>query len=262
MQLRHVTNLPSTGSRKFVIGNRAKYSPRRQRGEVQSDVNPLETMEAHRRLHSAESGQLLPRDRRHSDMTRTATLVPFSSDSEDSDSSTSRAVSWPSRDSTMTLGKQLSRRVQKMEAPRRVPFRAFVESLPTSKPPPSAWTDRTQARMEAKIPSRSTTISKTSKHTPNSSMSSTSATSVPTSSPALASIANTRSRKVNNGFEILPAGTLEKGPKVKTFGSWHVNSEAVKKPKKLQKRSRSDSASRSSSESWRPSSDSFRLPIF
>ncbi|KAJ9606765.1 hypothetical protein H2200_008774 [Cladophialophora chaetospira] len=265
MQLRPISVLPSSSSRKFVISNRRKSSPRHQRTEVQSEANPLEGMEAHRRLHSAESGQLLRRDRRHSDLAQTTTLAPFTSDSEDSDDSTSRTLSWPARTGTLNLGKQLSRRVQRMEGPRPVPFRAFVESLPNTKLPPSAWTDKTQARMEAKTPSRaSETSSKTSQHTPNSSTSSTTtAVTVHTSSPSdLVSITNTRSRKVNAGFEILPAGTLEKGAKPKEFGTWHESEEAQKKPKKLQKRGRSRSASRSSTESHRLSSDSFRLPTF
>jgi len=265
MQLRHTTNTSFSGPRKFVIGSRSKTPPRRQKGSAQSEVNPLERMEAHRRLHSAESGQLLPRDRRHSEMAQTTTLAPFASDSEDSDDSESRALSWPPRKGTMNLGKQLSRRVQRMEGPKPLPFRAFVESLPTSKPPPSAWTDKIQARLEAKVPSSkaSNTTSNVSRHTPNSSTSSTTSATAPTSSPSdLVSIANTRSRKVNDGFELLPAGTLEKGPRVKEFGTCHDNMESHKKPKKLQKRSRSDSASRSSTESYRPSSDRFRLPSF
>jgi hypothetical protein len=78
----------------------------------------------------------------------------------------------------------------------------------------------------------------------------------------LVSIANTRSRKVNDGFEVLPAGTLEKEPKIKEFGTWHGSPGSQKKPRKLQKRARSDSASQSSTASQRLSSESFRLPIF
>ncbi|KIW67309.1 hypothetical protein PV04_06573 [Phialophora macrospora] len=264
MQLRPTTNLSSSGSRKFVIGNRPRNSPRHQRVEVQSEINPLERMEAHRRLHSAESGQLHPRDRRHSEMAETIPLSSFPADSEDSDDSISRALSWPAREGMTNLGKQLSRRVQRMEGPSPVPFRAFVESLPTTKPPPSAWTDRTQARIEAKVPcsKASDTTSKTSTHTANSSTSSTISATAPTSFPSdFVSIANTRSRKVNDGFEVLPAGTLEKEPKVKEFGTWHESSGSQKKPRKLQKRTRSDSASRSSTKSQRLSSDSCRLSI-
>lgn len=221
-------------------------------------------MEAHRRLHSAESGQLLPRGRRQN-LAATTLLAPFASDSEDSDDSSSRALSWPTRTSTLNMGKQLSRRVQRMEGPSPVPFRAFVESLPTSKPPPSAWTERTQARMEAKIPpsKASDTGSKSSSHTPSSSTSSTTLGTAPTSSPSDGvSIANTRSRKVNDGFEVLPANHHRSRASVHSASTWSENSEAPKRPRKLQKRSRSQSASRSSTESRRLSSDSFRLPIF
>ncbi|OCT51741.1 hypothetical protein CLCR_09002 [Cladophialophora carrionii] len=265
MQLRPASNLSSSGSRKFVIGNRPRNSQRHQRVEVQSDINPLERMEAHRRLHSAESGQLHPRDRRYSEVGETIPLSSSTAESEDSDDSMSRALSWPTRDGTINLGKQLSRRVQRMEGPSPVPFRAFVESLPTTKLPPSAWTDRTQARIEAKVPcsKANDSTSKTSRHTPKSSTSSTTSTMGPTSPPSdLLSIANTRSRRVNDGFEVLPAGTLEKESKVKEFGTWHESLGSQKKPRKLQKRPRSDSASLSSTESHRLSSDSFRPPIF
>ncbi|OQU96808.1 hypothetical protein CLAIMM_02836 [Cladophialophora immunda] len=246
LQLRPIINLRSPGA------------------QARSDLNPLERMEAHRRFHAAESGQLLPRNRRHTDMVLTPTFAPSLSDSEDSDDSASRALSWPTRNGSINLGKQFSRRAKRMEGPRPVPFRAFVESLPTTKPPPSAWTEKTQARVDAKIlpsPKTSETASNTSLHSPSSSTSSMSATT--TTSPAGSlSIANTRSRKVNAGFEILPAGTLEKGPKVKDFGNRHEELEMRKKPKKLKKRSRSSSGSRrSSTESRRLSSDTFCLPV-
>ncbi len=249
-----------------MIGNRQRNIPAHQRAHGYSEVHPLERMEAHRRFHAAESGQLIPRSRRHTDLVLTTPLAPSASDSDDSDSSSSRALSWPSRSSNMNLGKQLSRQAKKMEGPRPVPFRAFVESLPNTKVPPSAWTDKTQARVDAKIPpplpNTSDATSKGSTHTPTSSTSSTSNTD-PTSATESVSIANTRCRKINNGFELLPAGTLEKGPKVKEFGTRTENTNDNKKPKKLRKRSRSSSASRRSSiESHRFSTDSFRLPIF
>lgn len=265
MHLRSITTRPSSGSRKFVIGNRQRNTPGHQRAQVHSEVNPLEFMEAHRRFHAAESGQLIPRNCRHTDMVLTTPLAPSASDSEDSDSSTSRALSWPSRSSNINLGKQLSRQVKKMDGPSPIPFRAFVESLPTSKPPPSAWTEKTQARVNAKVPASSKasdTTSKVSMHSPTSSTSSTSNT-IPTTATDSISIANTRSRKINNGFELLPAGTLEKGPKVKDLGTGHENTQESKKPKKLQKRSRSGSGSRrNSTETHRLSTESFRLPIF
>ncbi|OAG39933.1 hypothetical protein AYO21_05806 [Fonsecaea monophora] len=265
LQLRPITNLPSPGTRKVVIGNRQRNIQGHQRPEVRSDLNPLERMEAHRRFHAAESGQLLPRNRRHTDMALTPALASSLSDSEDSDDSASRTLSWPARNGSLNLGKQFSRRAKRMEGPRPVPFCAFVDALPTAKPPPSAWTDKTQARVDAKIlPSAKTseTASNTSRHTPSSSRSSTSATATTSPTDSL-SIANTRSRKINDGFEVLPAGTLEKGPKVKDFGTRHEDLDMRKKPKKLKKRPHSDSGSRrSSTESGRRSSDTFRLPIF
>ncbi|KIW95341.1 uncharacterized protein Z519_03925 [Cladophialophora bantiana CBS 173.52] len=265
LQLRPIINLPSSGARKFVIGNGQRNILGHKRADAQSNLNPLERMEAHRRFHVAESGQLLPRDRRLTDMDLTPAFASSISDSEDSDDSASRALSWPPRNGSINLGKQFSRRAKRMEGPRPVPFRAFLESLPTTKPPPSAWTEKTQARLDAKIlpsPKTSDTSSKASLHTPSSSTSSTSATAT-TSPPGSVSIANTRSRKVNDGFEILPAGTLEKGPRVKDFGTGQGESEMKKMPRKLQKRSRSSSGSRRSSiEGRRLSSDMFPLPIF
>ncbi|KIX95650.1 uncharacterized protein Z520_08770 [Fonsecaea multimorphosa CBS 102226] len=265
LQLRPITNLRSSGARKFVIGNRERKSQGLQRPESRSEPNPLEGMEAHRRFHAAESGQLLPRNRRHTEMVLTPPFAPSLSDSEDSDDSASRALSWPARNGSINLGKQFSRSVKRMEGPRPVPFRAFIESLPTTKAPPSAWTEKTQARVDAKIlpsPRTSDTGSNTSRHTPSSSTSSMSVTTTTSPSDSI-SIVNTRSRKVNDGFEVLPAGTLEKGPKVKDFGARHEDVDMRKKPNKLKKRSRSSSGSRrSSTESRRLSTDSFRLPVF
>ncbi|KAL2399752.1 hypothetical protein ABEF93_000285 [Exophiala dermatitidis] len=265
LHLRSITNRPVSGGRKFVIGGRHRSSPGYKRAETQSEANPLERMEAHRKFHAAESGQLLPRDRRHTDLVLTTPLAPSLSDSDDDGSISSRALSWPSRIGDMNLRVQLSRKAQKVEGPRPVPFRAFVESLPPTKAPPSAWTDKTQARLDAAIPSSSTgsdTNSKASMHTPKSSISS-SVTTAPTSIADSVSIASIRTSKVNDGFEVLPAGTLARGPSVKEFGLWPENVRAPTKPKKLQKRSRSNSGSRrSSTESRRFSDESFRLPIF
>ncbi len=150
MYLHPITDRPPLNGRKFVIGNGRKtiYGPHRR--EAQSEANPLE-----RRFHAAESGQLLPRSRRrHTDLALTTALAPSASDSEDSDSS-SQYMSWPRGTANINLGKQLSRMAERMEGPKPVPFRAFVESLPTTKPPPSAWTGKTQARVDAKLPASS-----------------------------------------------------------------------------------------------------------
>lgn len=264
MRLRPLTNRSSTGGRRFVIGLRQKTLSGHSRAQALSDLNPLERMEAHRRFHAAESGQLLPRHRRHTDLALTTPLAPSASDSEDSDCSSTRALSWPPVTSTLSMGKQLSRKPQRLEGPKLVSCHALVESSQGTKIPPSAWTDKTQARVDAKMPSSSKgsdTASKLSTHTPNSSVSSNATT--PTSPTDTVSIANTRSRRINEGFELLPAGTLEKGPIVKEFGLWPENERGPKKPGKLQKRSRSHSESRrSSTESRRMSGESFRLPIF
>lgn len=265
IHLRSLTNQPSSGTRKFVIRSRQKNSPRYNRADLQSEIHPLERMEAHRRFHAAESGQLLPRDRRHTDLILTTPLAPSLSDSEDNEPHSARASSWPSGMEGMNLGIQLSRKAERLEGPRPVPFRAFVESLPSTKAPPSAWTHKIQAKLDANVPTPSTrsdtTNSKTPTHTPKSSISST-ATSAPTSPADSISIASVRTRKVNDGFEVLPAGTLAKGPSVKEFGLWPENAKAGSKPKKLRKSQSSSGSRRSSTESRRLSDDSFRLPIF
>jgi hypothetical protein len=265
-----MTNLTSTGSRKVVISNRSKKLRHHRREDTKSDLDPLEHMESQRRLQSAEQGQLLPRSRRHTDMT-SSPLAQSISDSDDSDDSASRAVSWPSRHTHMNIGKQLSRRIERMEGPQPIPFRAFVESMPPARPPPSAWTSKTQSKFDAvrtnpTPKSRNTSSGATPGHTPISSTSSTSLTvSIPSSaSTESLSIANTRARKINKGFEILPAGTLDRErPEVKDFGTPTETPPARKTSKKLQKRCRSNSESRRiSRESQRLSNDGFRLSIF
>ncbi|EXJ85211.1 hypothetical protein A1O3_05886 [Capronia epimyces CBS 606.96] len=266
MHLRPCSDQPSSGGRRFVIGSRQKNSLGYKRADLQSDIHSLERMEAHRQFHAAESGQLLPKDRRHTDLVLTTPLAPSVSDGEENDSYSARALSWPARmEDSMQLGKRLSRKAQRREGPRPVPFRAFVESLPPTKAPPSSWTQKTQAKLDVNIPTSSTgsdANSKTSSHTPKSSISS-SATSSPTSPTDSISIANIRTRKINDGFEVLPAGTLTRGPSVKEFGLWPENVKVANKPNKLRKLSRSNPASgRSSTESRRLSDESFRLPIF
>ncbi|EXJ85904.1 hypothetical protein A1O1_06273 [Capronia coronata CBS 617.96] len=265
MHLRSIASQPSSGSRRFVIGSRQMGSAGYRRAETKSDCHPLERMEAHRKFHAAESGQLLPRDQRHTDLILTSPLAPSLPDGEDNDSLPARALSWPSRIEDMNLGKQQSRKALRLEGPRPVPFRAFVESLPSTKAPPSAWTQKTQAKLNANMSTSSKgsdTNSKTSTHTPKSSISS-SVTSASTSRTDSISIPSTRARKINDGFEVLPAGTLAKGPSVKEFGLWPENVKAINKPNKLRKHSRSDAGSRrSSTESRRFSDESFRLPIF
>ncbi|KAI1629848.1 hypothetical protein EDD37DRAFT_604721 [Exophiala viscosa] len=263
LHLRPITDRTPAAGRKFVIGNRQKSTSGLSRRETVSD-DPLERMEAHRRFHAAESGQLRPRSRRHTDLALTTSLAPSVSDSEDSDASSARTLSWPRDNGVMNLGQRLHGKAQRAEGSKPVPFRAFVESLPTSKAPPSAWTDKTQARLHAKLPmpaKGSSTSSRVSTDTSEASISST--TTAPTSSVESISITSTRTRKINGGFEVLPAGALAKETSVKEFGLRPEPRVAQKKPKKLQKRPPSVSASRrSSSESERFSSEEFRLPVF
>lgn len=263
LQLRPLADRPPT--RKFTIGSKSRAIPHSRTYAQSEHIDSLERMEAHRRFHAAESGQLFPRGRRHTDLVLTTPLAPSNSDSDDSDCSSSRALSWPTRTVEMNLGTQLPRRAQRIEGPRPIPFRAFVESLPATKAPPSAWTQKTQAMMDSKIPPSSRgsdTTSSTSKHTPTSSTSSATST-VTTPPPESISISSTRALKVNNGFELLPAGSLQKGPVVKEFGLWPVSSHSCNKKGKLRKRTLSNSEhDNNTQESLRPRNESFRMPIF
>lgn len=208
-------------------------------------------MNAHRRLHSAEQGQLIPRVRPHSE--DNARVETEYCTCNDRDGSPARAISWPTNDNV-----RLSKRTKPKPAitvdPPVVQQTSAVDSLPSPKPCPSAWTGRTQEMLEEQL-TRNVSMGE-SIVTPSLCSDATVTTAVTADDPI--SIENKTSRKINQGFEILPAGSLQKEADLKVIEVWPAVIPEVgdrTRPKKLQKRHRSSSVSsresRSSSESTR-----------
>lgn len=208
--------------RTLVIGGSSK-SANTSFLSTTSNLRHLETldqMEAHRKFHAAESGQLQPRTR-HSSNTSVSSnrSQPVSSAREEQQAS--RAVSWPVTNNEIVLNMTVPHNKPIRKAsPHVVPFRAFVEMHPPPKACPSAWTEKTQDRMEEKIQRAKRFSNYTvtnSKHSRSSSTNSSLSTpETPLSSDNI-SIYSRVTRKVNDGFELLPAGTLDKPTPVKDF---------------------------------------------
>lgn len=212
-------------------------------------------MEAHRRFHAAESGQLHPRLRGLGG--KTPSHKHSVSDHTVSEPEVMRAVSWPTSPGEVLVDFNAPQRIQTKTSPHVVPFRAIVEthqpSKQPSKLPPSAWTERTQELMDDKLesmtPRRSITI--TNDHNLKSMKGYTIANAADIKDEAeIASVLGAQARKVNKGFEVLPAGFFTKSEPVKDFGYEAglapVNSQEISRPKKLQKRNRSRSRSKES----------------
>lgn len=203
----------------------------------------LDRMEAHRKFHAAESGQLHPRSKSSStgcSVHKHAIAKHLLLDSENG-----RAISWPITAGEILVNVEASQRVQTMTSPSVVPFRAFVEMHPPppTKVPPSAWTARTQGLMDEKVqvcqqvPFRKRiTISNNA--------------SVFTSKPSddhpvdvaeNLSMLGTQTRTINAGFEVLPAGTLEAEHSGRILDVVRhplgETSNDTSKPRKLRKRS-------------------------
>ena len=206
-------------------------------------------MNAHRKMHSAESGQLIPRNRRH-----TADIPDYIEKRSMDDDVSSRILSWPHRDKSIKLSQKLPKKAERRMSPPAVPHRASIEIDPPSKVCPSAWTDRTQEFMNEKLAENRVPGAYVASTIASSGSSSTlSATTAPTEA---LSIPNTQTRKINDDFEVLPAGTLAKEPLVKSFGLWPPpfveKFNTKKKQNKLKKRVRSDSVSSVSSTGSQP----------
>ena len=211
----------------------------------------LDRMEAHRKFHAAESGQLQPRPRttekQHSVHKHSA------SDSVVSEPDGPRAVSWPITNGEVLVDFNATQKVQTKTSPHVVPFTAFVETHPppgnvTVKAPPSAWTPKTQGLLEEKLemqtPKKRITI-KNANVDNNSQRYVISSSRSSRDAAEGVSLLGTQSRTVNNGFEILPAGKLKEAVQVKDFGytpgPLRKASNDISKSRKLQKRSRSSS---------------------
>ena len=220
----------------------------------------LDRMEAHRKFHAAESGQLQPRLRTESNST--SKHKHSSSETTSSEPEPIRAVSWPITNGEVLVDFNAPQKTQTKISPQVVPFRAFIEMHPPppqslAKMPPSAWTGRTQELLNGKLDA-----SKNRKRiTIKSSEANQSSSDKWTTSPLLStdetdingsvSSRGTRTRNINDGFEVLPAGTLNASFNVKDFGysrkPLSETSNETRKSRKLQKRSRSSSSERRSS---------------
>ena len=217
----------------------------------------LDRMEAHRKFHAAESGQLQPRPRTADD--KAGKHKHSASDTTVNDIETTRAVSWPITQGEVLVDFTAPRKVQTGIGPNIVPFRAFVEMHPppnsTPKAPPSAWTEKTQdlldEKLQAQTPKKRSTIKNNSVVTRNAKeLYIISSRESSKDEQEAASLLGTQSRKINDGFEILPAGTLEESLCVKDFGFENKplqESSNNSRPRKLQKRNRSLSRERRTS---------------
>ena len=231
--------------RRFVIGGRS--SPHRRQTTVQQEnQSAIDRMDAHRRLHSAECGQLLPRPRRHTTEINDALEDEYTSDA---DSSPLRTLTWPKRDNSVRLSQKLPRKAEQHESPQAVPQTASIETQVHSTAPPSAWTSRTQELMKSMLGENRLPEADSMSTVP--SMTSSTTLSTVTSPIEMVSITNKQTCRINDGFEVLPAGTLDRDPAFKILGLWPATiadrPSVIRKPIKLRKRSRSGSTSSASS---------------
>lgn len=211
----------------------------------------LDRMEAHRKFHAAESGQLQPRPRTN-DKQRSA-HKHSASDSIVSEQESARAVSWPITNGEVLVEFNATQKVQTKTSPHVVPFKAFVETHPppiskTVRAPPSAWTAKTQGLLEEKVemqaPKKRITIknqdpNKTSQRYVISSSRS------PKKVPDGTSVLGTQSCGTNSGSEVLPTGKFNEPIEVKDFGCTsgplREASNEIGRSRNVQKGSRSSS---------------------
>jgi hypothetical protein len=212
------------GKRHIVIAGRPLPKQSLDKSPVPITSNSIERMRAHRKQLSAETGQLERRVRRVSSAS-SKLAAPASASDSGSDITNPRAVSRPSSKSESSATLPGVRREV-------IPLPSFVEgNFGSKRAPPTAWTQKMDELVEEKIAeSKSRT---------------------PTLTPENLSHLNKTHRKVNDGFEILPAGALAKPAPLKEFGLWPEHSikfmpdNETRPMRKLQKRNRSHSGSRS-----------------
>lgn len=208
-------------------------------------------MEAHRKFHAAESGQLQPRPRAVVEE-KASRHKHSSSDSWVVEPEPNRAVSWPITPGEVLVDFNAPQKVQTMTSPHVVPFRAFVEMHPPPKAPPkappSAWTDRTQGmldeKLEAQIPKKRITIKNNYAGRNAGNLYTVVNEGEDKDEDENFTLLGTQLRRVNKGFEILPAGSLREASSIKDFGYAAEplrETSNASKPRKLQKRSRSKS---------------------
>lgn len=208
---------------------------------VSTEDELLRSMQAHRKNHAAEMGQLRPRAQRTSGDSTSRTALTESQGSHDSHGW--RTVSWPT--STADF-----RQMRTSLNPKAVPFRAFVQQHPppsrTPRTPPSAWSARTQELMTEKLEAMTKPYPPIQENR----------------SPVdeMLSYANSSSRGVNHGFEVPPAGTLTHPVPIQDFGFQPAPAKGEDDPprarRKLRKRNRSGSQESEVSQSSKSSKSS------
>lgn len=208
-------------------------------------------MEAHRKFHAAESGQLQPRLRSLDE--KSLGHKHSASDYTVSDHETTRAVSWPITSGEVLVDFSAPHKIKTKTSPRVVPFRAFIETHQPSKPsvkaPPSAWTERTQGMLEEKLesqaPKKRITIKNDHPDKDANDLHTVTKRSNTEDKEETTSLLGTQVRRINKGFEVLPAGSLGRPELVEDFGydteSVRGTSNEISRPRKLQKKSRSRS---------------------
>ncbi len=248
VQTKLLLNTPPrrTGSlrRRFIIGGRSSGETI-QDPLIEENRSAIDRMDAHRKLHSAECGQLIRRNRRH-----TSEMPDHTADSSSTEEDVAlRTRSWPIRENSIRLGQRIPRKAEKQALPQAVPQHASIENKRLARPCPSAWTSRTHEIMKEKLAGDSEASGGAGTTLPSLDSNTTLSTITATSEPL--SIPNTHTRKVNEDFEILPAGAFApelslKKLSRKPFTIAHPPN-TQRKSRKLQKRVRSDSASSISS---------------
>lgn len=207
----------------------------------------LDRMEAHRKFHAAESGQLQPRGR---NLAKNSGHKHSTSEHTVPEHEITRAVSWPITSGEVLVDFKAPRQVQPMTSPRVVPFRAVLETQTpprgSVRAPPSAWTERTQGMLDEKLEFQASKRRITIKNSHGSKDVKDSNTNNNVKDARgreeTTSLLGTQRRQINKGFEILPAGSLE------NFRPMDLNSGNAKevsrnasdktsKPKKLRKKS-------------------------
>lgn len=208
-------------------------------------------MEAHRKFHAAESGQLQPRLRSLDE--KSLGHKHSTSDHTASDHESTRAVSWPITSGEVLVDFTAPQKTKIKVSPLIVPFRAIVETHQPSKisvkVPPSAWTDRTQGMLEEKLesqgPKKRITIKNDRTDKDAKELFTVTNRNNAEVEQETASLLGTQVRRINKGFEVLPAGSLGRSELTKDFGyekeSIQETSHDTSRPRKLQKKSRSRS---------------------
>ena len=247
-------------------------------------LETLELMNAHRRSHAAETGQLIPRVRRKAGSGEFSGLGTSQSESG-KDCSPARSVSWPMSFSDSFENTATPATLRYSSEVEDVPIRVLARSLPL---PPLRNTGSSDEEVSKRVPhDRDTNRSdctplvdtklgrrpnpaslcvrsriKTSNSCPSSWTDRVQeqleevqpADPNEVESPITDNVLshhNTTARKINSGFEVLPVGTVAMPTPVREWEDVNYaladTSDEVRVPRKLQKRDRSRSKGRRSS---------------